>query len=170
MRVKKYFETDPTNWQAPSSMSIALYRPSDTRTLRPVSSKSEDLKGVKTKVISLAGPVEPPDPNAKHHWNELNLRSGTYWILDQSFLPQAAGQCVQKMFALPKVLGLPLQITTCNQRGSVKKEIELTNVQTVTVTQAMFLVPAGYAKAKAQGELWLDDRTEGVQELMESGR
>jgi hypothetical protein len=72
------------------------------------------------------------------------------------------------MFTLPEAASLPLQVTTCTQTGKLKQEIELKKVATVTVSPLDLALPPGYSKVKDQGELWLDDRTEGVQDLLDT--
>lgn len=147
----KYFIALPGQLRACSTMVVNLYRAIDTSVLKPRKTEKTILHGRAVKKISMRG--EPALKTGYRNWQKLLLYSADYWIEPTTDIPPPVVRHIQEMYVLPLAEGLPLQLTTVNNKSKTTKELQLLTVKTQTVTGKDFAIPDKYTLVKTQEEL-----------------
>jgi hypothetical protein len=62
--------------------------------------------------------------------------SADYWIEPTTDIPPPVVRHIQEMYVLPLAEGLPLQLTTVNNKNKIAKELQLLSVKTQSSQQA----------------------------------
>jgi len=159
----KYFISEKNNFHAPSGLTVALYRTSDTSVLKAKSMQPTSLLGVKVNKVEMTGEqaMRPGDPK----WRKLLLHSATAWIDQTCPLPPPVVRAIENMYSLPSNRGLPLQVTTVNNKGNVERELVLLKVSAKSVSASDFTVPKRYLAVTKQEEL-MDKKPDEIMDLM----
>jgi len=70
------------------------------------------------------------------------------------------------MYVLPTAEGLPLQLTTVNNKNKIVKELQLLSVKTQAVSSKSFAIPNQYKPVKSQEDLLNEGKSDDIIQLL----
>lgn len=161
---QKYFVAPPGQFRACSMMTASLYRTGDTSILKPRKTENTVLNGRTVKKISMRG--EPALKTGDRNWQKLLLHSADYWIEPTTIIPPLVVRHIQEMYVLPLAEGLPLQLTTVNNKNKTVKELQLLSVRTQAVSSKCFVIPDKCKAVKSQEELLDEGKSDDIIQLL----
>jgi hypothetical protein len=92
--------------------------------------------------------VNPRLKAGYRYWQKLLLHSADYWIEPTTDIPPPVVRHIQEMYVLPTAEGLPLQLTTVNNKSKIVKELQLLSVKTQAVSSKSFAIPKSIQAGK----------------------
>ena len=161
---QKYFMAAPGQFRACSMMTVSLYRTCDTSILKPGKTEKTVLNGRPVKKISMTG--EPALKAGYRYWQKMLLHSAEYWIEPTTIIPPKVVRHIQEMYVLPTAEGLPLQLTTVNNKNKIVKELQLLSVKTQAVSSKSFAIPNQYKPVKSQEDLLNEGKSDDIIQLL----
>lgn len=161
---QKYFMAPPGQFRACSMMTVSLYRTCDTSILMPGKTEKTVLFGRPVKKISMTG--EPALKQGYRHWEKMLLHSAEYWTEPTTIIPPPVVRHIQEMYVLPSADGLPLQLTTVNNKNKIAKELQLLNVKTQAFSSKSFVIPDNYKSVKSQEDLLTEGKSDDIIQLL----
>ncbi len=108
---------------------------------------------------------ELPHKKGDPKWQKLLLHSATVWIDPTTATPPHVVHAIEEIYALPANKGVPLQMTTINNKGRQEKELTLLKVLSKPFKAADFAVPTNYSSVAAQEDL-ADKRSDAIMDLI----
>ena len=143
---KIYYEGEASEWRPRLAIFTALFRPTDTGSLRVASSKPDTLNGIVARKYELVSPDS--DKNGPQSWRGLLLRNGAYWLIDDKQIPESVTTVIQRTYGIPVVPGIPLELRATTNKGSAREELRFISKSTKPVSSADFEVPPGFRRVK----------------------
>lgn len=107
-----------------------------------------------------------PKLNQEIKLRKIAIKEGHYWIASKLVLPASAYHVLAKIDSLPLLPGLPLAVNYTAVDGKTDSTLTLKSTRKITVSSTDFARPKGYAKAKSERDVFIDDAGQSAIEDM----
>ncbi len=87
---------------------------------------------------------------------EHSIRDATYWVSEDITVPSALASLLSAAYGMPATQNVPLRMT-CTDGGAKRTMLDTYRSQQTPIPISYFECPIGYALAKTEAEVWLND-------------
>jgi hypothetical protein len=147
LRNKHYFECAKEVFKEPLARTVGMTKPSSSNHLRVKSSKPTVFMGISCKSFELIDPFISNDKKTAN-WEQLAVRSGTAVAYEEASA-KIFGRVICRVYALPELNAVPLNVVTANYRDESFSELETISAKKLTSNVSDFVVPATYAQVSS---------------------